>query len=148
MGRAGFGSFGHNSVRGLMRAWARLAKMSLLALDGVGFVRRDCADIAGMARVRLAKIVYVGLRRFGFVRPHRVGAPGTRHLPEVKISQLAPARVAKETGDPPGLLIGLRVRVRQTKTSSPVGGPGRSPALRTARLTVGFRAATPQSHFP
>ena len=144
----GLGSFGQDGVARFTQCWVRLAKATLVGLHCLGFVRRDCADIAGTARVRLAKIVHVGLRGFGFVRPHRVGAPGTRHLPEVKISQLAPARVAKETGDPPGLLIGLRVRVRQTKTPSPVGGPGRSPALRTARMTVGFRAAPPQSHFP
>jgi hypothetical protein len=159
----GFGSFGQNgrvaaAVRGLgsfsrncfgrfTRSRVRLAKPVLVGLHCLGFVRRYSEAVADVAWVRLADM-HTGLRRVGFVRPRRVAPTRTHEVRLAKVLQLAPARVAKETGDPPGLLIGLRVRVRQTETPSPVGGPGRSPALRTARMTVGFRAAPPQSHFP
>ena len=143
----GLGSFGQDGVARFTQRWVRLAKPMLVGLHCLGFVRRYSESVADIAWVRLAKM-HTGLRRVGFVRPRRVAPTRTRGVRLAKVLQLAPARVAKETGDPPGLLIGLRVRVRQTKTPSPVGGPGRSPALRTARMTVGFRAAPPQSHFP
>jgi len=79
MERCGLGSFRRYRLRGLMRARVRLAKVMLVA-DRLGFVRRD-PGIAGLAWVRLAEIVHMGLRRLGLIRPDRGETTATRRFP-------------------------------------------------------------------
>src|SRR6476620_9040359 len=80
VGRSGFGLFGHDSVRRLMGARVRLAKVMLVGLNSFGFVRRD-SGMAAVAWARLTEILHSGWRRLGFVWPHGGEATGTRRIP-------------------------------------------------------------------
>lgn len=51
-----------------------MAELLLVRLDGLGFVRGKCDNIAGKARVRLAEIAQPRPCGLGFVRPNRVEA--------------------------------------------------------------------------